>query len=218
MTEHELALASELREPFSPLIRPVLEVLRVCKLVSLLRRKPRESAAQPDPPVAEGRDAADADDAAADADMLIPPPASVPSDAAAADPAVASGDGSAPSAPDDPPAEGATREPVADSDALADSGGEPVPSPGGLSFFERHYGGIGRYGGRGDGSVHEDEVWCFGDGSEEMYAPTDDPVNVAKITHKIAKLKAKVARAEQREDANDEAARDSQAEADDTAR
>ena len=51
-----------------------------------------------------------------------------------------------------------------------------------------------------------------------MYAPTDDPVNVAKITHKIAKLKAKVARAEQREDANDEAARDSQAEADDTAR
>ena len=67
-------------------------------------------------------------------------------------------------------------------------------------------------------SVHEDEVWCFGDGSEEMYAPTDDPVNVAKITHKIAKLKAKVARAEQREDANDEAARDSQAEADDTAR
>ena len=49
MTEHELALASELREPFSPLIRPVLEVLRVCKLVSLLRRKPRESAAQPDP-------------------------------------------------------------------------------------------------------------------------------------------------------------------------
>ena len=90
MTEHELALASELREPFSPLIRPVLEVLRVCKLVSLLRRKPRESAAQPDPPVAEGRDVADADDAAADADMLIPPPASAPSDAAAADPAVAS--------------------------------------------------------------------------------------------------------------------------------
>ena len=217
MTEHELALASELREPFSPLIRPVLEVLRVCKLVSLLRRKPRESAAQPDPPVAEGRDAADADDAAADADMLIPPPASVPSDAAAADPAVASGDGSAPSAPDDPPAEGATREPVADSDALADR--PEAPSPGGLSFFERHYGGIGRYGGRGDGSVHEDEVWCFGDGSEEMWAPTDDPVNVAKIAHKIAKLKAKVARAEQREDANDEAAaaHDSQAEAEDGA-
>ena len=151
MTEHELALASELREPFSPLIRPVLEVLRVCKLVSLLRRKPRESAAQPDPPVAEGRDVADADDAAADADMLIPPPASAPSDAAAADPAVASGDGSAPSAPDDPSTEGATREPVADSDALADR--PEAPSPGGLSFFERHYGGIGRYGGRGDGSA-----------------------------------------------------------------
>ena len=153
MTEHEIA--SELREPFGPLIRPVLEVLRVCKLVSLLRCKPHETAAPQGGSIT--------------AQQPTPASESLP---VAADPAAG-----ADAAPNAAAVASVTQGTGTDEVTIETTeGGAATHGGAGLSFFERHYGAIGRYGGHGDGIVRDDEVWCFGDGSVEMYSPTDEPL------------------------------------------